>query len=64
MGPEKLYEKCTSVLLAPKTHESLKQLAKDRKVSISWIARDLIEKYLDDQLPKRGRPKKVQEART
>jgi predicted DNA-binding protein len=40
-----------SVSLAPELHVTLEQLAKSKKVSVAWIVREAVEKYVSDQWP-------------
>lgn len=41
----------TSVSLPRELHETLTQLAKDKKVSIAWIIREAAEKYVGERWP-------------
>lgn len=40
-----------SVSLPPDLKRTLEQIAKEQKVSISWIVRDAAEKYVSDRWP-------------
>lgn len=40
-----------SVSLQPDVYRTLKDLAKQRKVSTAWIIRDAVETYLAEQWP-------------
>lgn len=41
----------TSVSLPRELHETLAQLAKDKRVSVAWIIRDAAERYVGEQWP-------------
>lgn len=41
----------TSVSLPHDLHDTLARLAKDKKVSVSWVIRDAAEKYVNEQWP-------------
>lgn len=43
-----------SVSLPPDTYRTLEALARQKKVSTSWVLRDAAEKYLADQWPLLG----------
>lgn len=40
-----------SVTLPPEAIEDLREIAKAKKVSIAWVVRDAVEKYLHDESP-------------
>lgn len=40
-----------SVTFPPDLHNSLEQIAKQKKVSFAWVVRDAAEKYISDQYP-------------
>lgn len=40
-----------SVTFTPELHGTLEQLAKSKKVSVAWIVREAVEKYIADQWP-------------
>ena len=40
-----------SVSLPADLHRTLEQIAKERKVSVSWVIRDAAEKYVLDRWP-------------
>jgi len=40
-----------TVSLPPDIHQTLKDLAGQKKVSVAWVIRDATEKYLTDQWP-------------
>ncbi len=40
-----------SVSLPAEHYTELEELAKDKKVSLSWVIRDAVEKYLQNQWP-------------
>ena len=40
-----------SVTFAPELHATIDQLAKSKKVSVAWIVREAVEKYVADQWP-------------
>ncbi len=46
--------KRASVSLPPEVYTTIEALATQKKVSVSWIVRDAIEKYLTDQWPLLG----------
>lgn len=41
----------TSVSFPPETYKTLENLATKKKVSIGWVVRDAVEKYVADQWP-------------
>jgi predicted DNA-binding protein len=41
----------TSVSFTPEAYKTLEDLATRKKVSIGWIVRDAVEKYVADQWP-------------
>ncbi|MBV9761914.1 MAG: CopG family transcriptional regulator [Acidobacteriaceae bacterium] len=41
----------TSVSFPPEVYKTLEDLAARKKVSIGWIVRDAVEKYVADQWP-------------
>lgn len=45
-----------SVSLPPAVYETLQALAKEKKVSISWVMRDAAEKYVENRWPLIGKP--------
>lgn len=45
----------TSASLPPALYSTLQDLAKQKKVSVAWVIRDAIEKYVADQWPLLGR---------
>lgn len=47
-----------SASLPPALYNTLQDLAKQKKVSVAWVIRDAIEKYLADQWPLLGREAK------
>ena len=40
-----------SISLPPELHQTLEQIAKDKKVSFAWVMRDAAEKYVAEQWP-------------
>jgi predicted DNA-binding protein len=40
-----------SISFPPEVYRSLEDLAVRKKVSIAWVVREAVEKYLDDQWP-------------
>jgi metal-responsive CopG/Arc/MetJ family transcriptional regulator len=40
-----------SVSFPPELYRTLEQLAKQKKVSVSWVVRDAAEKYVAEQWP-------------
>jgi predicted transcriptional regulator len=40
-----------SVSLSPALHHTLAAIAKDKKVSVAWVVRDAVDKYVADQWP-------------
>ena len=40
-----------SVTFPPELYRTLEQLAKQKKVSVSWVVRDAAEKYVAEQWP-------------
>jgi hypothetical protein len=41
----------TSVSFPPEIYKTLEDLASKKKVSIGWVVRDAVEKYVADQWP-------------
>jgi predicted DNA-binding protein len=41
----------TSVSFPPELHKTIEDLAKRKKVSMAWIVREAVEKYVSDQWP-------------
>jgi hypothetical protein len=41
----------TTVSFPPEIQERLAKLAKQKKVSVAWIVRDAVERYLDSENP-------------
>jgi predicted DNA-binding protein len=41
----------TSVSFPPKVYKSLEDLAAKKKVSMAWVVREAVEKYLVDEFP-------------
>jgi predicted DNA-binding protein len=41
----------TSVSFPPEVYKTLEHLAKKKKVSIGWVVREAVEKYVADQWP-------------
>ncbi len=41
----------TSVSFPPEVYKTLEDLAARKKVSIGWVVRDAVEKYVADQWP-------------
>jgi predicted transcriptional regulator len=40
-----------SVTLPPDVHKSLEQIAQEKKVSVAWVIREAVDKYLADKWP-------------
>ncbi|CAB3774733.1 ribbon-helix-helix domain-containing protein [Paraburkholderia humisilvae] len=40
-----------SASLPPELYSTLRDIAKDKKVSVAWVIRDAAEKYVADQWP-------------
>jgi predicted DNA-binding protein len=40
-----------SISFPPEVYQTLEDLAKKKKVSIAWIVRDAVERYVTDQWP-------------
>jgi metal-responsive CopG/Arc/MetJ family transcriptional regulator len=43
-----------SVSFPNDVYETLERIAKDRRVSVAWIVRDAVEKYVNEQWPLLG----------
>lgn len=43
--------KRASVSFPSELYETLEEIAKEKKVSVSWIVRDAAEKYVNEQWP-------------
>jgi predicted DNA-binding protein len=41
----------TSVSFPPEVYKTIEDLAKKKKVSIGWVVREAVEKYVADQWP-------------
>lgn len=41
----------SSVGFPPELYQTLEQIAKQQKVSVGWIVRDAVEKYVRDRWP-------------
>lgn len=41
----------TSASLPPELYSTLQDIAKQKKVSVAWVIRDAVEKYVADQWP-------------
>lgn len=41
----------TTVTLPKEDHDELERLAKQKKVSVAWVVREAVEKYLAQQSP-------------
>ncbi len=44
-----------SVSFPVELHETLEKLAQDKKVSVAWVVRDAVERYVDEQWPLFGK---------
>lgn len=40
-----------SITFPPELYKTLEELAKEKKVSIAWVVRDAVEKYVADKWP-------------
>jgi metal-responsive CopG/Arc/MetJ family transcriptional regulator len=40
-----------SITFPPDLYQSVEEMAKRKKVSIAWVVRDAVEKYVADQWP-------------
>jgi predicted DNA-binding protein len=40
-----------SISLPPGLHEEIERIARAKKVSIAWVVRDAVEKYLESEKP-------------
>jgi predicted transcriptional regulator len=40
-----------SITFPPELYKALEDLAKEKKVSIAWVVRDAVEKYVADKWP-------------
>jgi predicted transcriptional regulator len=40
-----------SVTLSPEVHKTLEQIAQEKKVSVAWVIREAVDKYLADKWP-------------
>ena len=40
-----------SITFPPELYKTLEDLAKEKKVSIAWVVRDAVEKYVADKWP-------------
>jgi metal-responsive CopG/Arc/MetJ family transcriptional regulator len=44
-----------SATLTPEVYETLEQIAREKKVSLSWVIRDAAESYIADKWPLFGK---------
>lgn len=47
----------TSVSLSPDVYQTVRALAKQKKVSVSWVLREATERYIAEQWPLLERPR-------
>jgi len=40
-----------SITFPPDVYKTLEELAREKKVSIAWVVRDAVEKYISDKWP-------------
>jgi len=40
-----------SITFPPEVYETLEQIAKEKKVSLAWVVREAVEKYIADKWP-------------
>jgi predicted transcriptional regulator len=40
-----------SVSLSPEIYETLERIAQEKKVSVAWVIRDAVDKYIADKWP-------------
>jgi predicted transcriptional regulator len=40
-----------SVTLTPDVYKTLEQIAQEKKVSVAWVTREAVDKYLADKWP-------------
>ena len=45
-----------SVSLSPEVHKTLEHIAQAKKVSVAWVIREAVDKYLADKWPLFARP--------
>jgi predicted transcriptional regulator len=45
-----------SVSLSPEVYKTLEQIAQEKKVSVAWVIREAVDKYLADKWPLFARP--------
>ena len=45
-----------SVTLTPDVCKTLEQIAQEKKVSVAWVIREAVDKYLTDKWPLFARP--------
>jgi predicted transcriptional regulator len=45
-----------SVSLNPEVYKTLEQIAQEKKVSVAWVIREAVDKYLADKWPLFARP--------
>lgn len=43
-----------SVSLSPDNYRTLRDIAKQKKVSVAWVMRDAVDKYIENQWPLLG----------
>lgn len=46
-----------SISFPPDVYETLEVIAKEKKVSLAWVVREAVEKYIADKWPLFGSPK-------
>ncbi len=49
MKPEGAVSVRASISFPPDIYEVLEQLAKEKKVSLAWVVRDAVERYVAEQ---------------
>jgi predicted transcriptional regulator len=45
-----------SVSLSPEVYKTLERIAQEKKVSVAWVIREAVDKYLGDKWPLFARP--------
>jgi predicted transcriptional regulator len=45
-----------SVSLSPQVYKTLENIAQEKKVSVAWVIREAVDKYLADKWPLFARP--------
>lgn len=51
MKPQEPVAVRSSISFPPNIYQTLEMIAKEKKVSLAWVVREAVEKYIDDKWP-------------